>query len=330
MNAWGDDIEPLQGASVVHIDSQSRMVLDLLNRLYQVGLMTTVDRVTTDRVHAILQQLEDMPQQESNSMWQRAERGRVLLEAMEQFEEYRYEPNLPITLPLPTHETYWRVLRMYGSKFLSGMKNKTRNAPETCYDIVQRMAASGRLELQPTAVHWNQVLSAYANSSDEKRPIQAVSLLYHLDAKGLTDASSFSQALRACSATAARKQTASPYFVQVAIPVAHRIWAGLKKSNTIDMQPYHYTHMLRVFRTMTAASKRDETVEQIFKEAIQARMVNIHVLNEFLEVASTKLQISILGESNKSYLKDPQTLVRRLPAEWLEQVGENGKSPFVW
>jgi hypothetical protein len=82
---------------------------------------------------------------------------------------------------------------------------------------------------------------------------------------------------------------------------------------------------------MTAGdTERDESVAKIFQEAIKAQMVNIHVLNEFLEVASTKLQLSILGESNKAYLKDPQTLVRRIPAEWLEQGGTNGKSPLVW
>jgi hypothetical protein len=260
-------------------------------------------------------------------MWQRAERGRVLLEAMELFDEHRDEQNLPIALPLPTHETYWRVLRMYGSKYLSGLKNKTRKAPEACHDIVQRMVDSGRLELQPTAVHWNQVLSAYANSSDEKRPIQAASLLYDLDAKGLTDASSFSQALRSCSATAARQQTATPNFVEVAIPLAHRIWAGLKKSTVIPMQPYHFTHMLRVFRHIAVESKRDESVEQVFLEAIQAKKVNIHVLAEFLEVASPKLQTSILGASNKQYFKDPKTLVQKLPTEWLEEGGEN---PYEW
>ena len=345
-NAWSqdvDNIEPLQCSSV--LDSQSRGVLELMNRLFHVGLMNTVDRVTTDRIHILLQQLEDLPQQDRTSMWQRAERGRVLLEAMEQFEDYRHVPNLPLLLPLPTHETYWRVLRMYGNKFLSGMKQQQQNrtkrtVPEICHDIVQRMGDSGRLELQPTAVHWNQVLTAYANSSDERRPIHAATLLYDLDAKGLTDASSFAQALRACSATAARKQTATPYFVQIALPLARRIWAGLhKKSSTttttnsgLFLKPYHFTHMLRVFRHMPVESnERDESVAKVFQEAIEAQMVNIHVLNEFLEVASTKLQRSILGESNRAYLKDPQTLVRRIPVEWLEQQGgSNGKSPYVW
>jgi hypothetical protein len=326
VNAWSDEIERLDDAPVV--DGQSRMVLDLLNKLYQVGLTKTVDRVTTERVHAVLQQLEDLPQQTTKSMWQRAERGRALLEAMEQFDELRYESGLPLSLPLPTHETYWRILRMYSSKYLHGAKAKNQNVPQICHDMVQRMQDSGYLELQPTAMHWNQVLSAYANSTSEARPLEAATLLYELDSKGMTDASSFSHALRACSALAARHQTATPKFVEIAIPVAQRIWSGLKQSEIIDIQPFHFTHMLRVFRNIKDVTKRDESAHKIFTEAIQVQKVNIHVLNELLQVASPDAMSRLLGTSN--YPTDVEHLIRQVPPEWIEDVGDGGKSPYEW
>lgn len=327
VNAWSDDIEPLDDAPVV--DGQSRMVLDLLNKLFQVGLTKTVDRVTTERVHAVLQQLADLPQQTTNSMWQRAERGRALLEAMEQFEELRDEPSLPLSLPIPTHETYWRVLRMYSSKYLHGTKDKHgKDVPEICRAIVQRMQDSGHLELQPTVIHWNQVLSAYANSRSETRPLDAAKLLYELDSKGMTDASSFSHALRACSALSARHQTVTPKFVEIAIPVAQRIWSGLKQSDSIDIQPYHFTHILRVFRNIPDVAKRDEAAYKVFSEAIQARKVNIHVLNELLQVASQDVIARLLGTPN--YPTEAESLIRLVPSEWIEDVGEDGKSPFEW
>lgn len=327
INAWSDeDIEPLDDAPT--LDRQSRMVLHLLNKLYQVGLTRTVDRVTTERVHAIMQQLEDLPQQSANSRWQRAERGRILLEAMEQFEELRKVQNLPLPLPLPTHETYWRVLRMYSSKYLHGTKEGNRNVPLICLNMVQRMQDSRHLELQPTAMHWNQVLSAYANSTSDDRPLEAAKLLYELDSKGMTDASSFSHALRACSALSVRHQSASYKFVERAIPVARRIWAGLKKSESIDIQPFHFTHMLRVFRLEQDAVKRDENVHRIFAEAIEAQKVNIHVLNEMLQVASPDLMSKLLGMS--SYPTDAKDLIRKVPSEWIEVVEEGGKSPYAW
>lgn len=326
VNAWSDDIEPLDNAQV--LDGQSRMVLDLLNKMYQIGLTKTTDRVTTERVHTLLQQLEDIPLQTSESMWQRAERGRVLLEAMEKYEDLRDERHLPLPIPLPTHETYWRVLRMYSNKFLSGYKAQQHNVPALCHAMVQRMQESGRLELQPTAIHWNQVLSAYANSSSDERPVQAVTLLYELEKKGMTDASSFSHALRACSALIARNERSTPKFVEASLPIAQRIWAGLKKSEFIDIQSFHFTHMLRVFRNVHDEAKRDKFAETTFNEAIEARKINIHVLNEFLQVASPDLASRVLGKA--SHATNVEAMIREVPSEWIEPVVKGGKSPYEW
>lgn len=115
-NAWSTDggdtttIEPLDAADPMSmLDRQSRFLLDLLHKLHQIGWNKTADRVTTERVHGMLQQLSKIPDQSSHSHWQRAERARLLLEAMEVFESYRYhqddEPKLPLVLPLPTRET---------------------------------------------------------------------------------------------------------------------------------------------------------------------------------------------------------------------------------
>lgn len=325
INAWSDDIEPLNGAPV--LDGHSRMVLDLLNRMYQIGLTKTNDRVTTERVHTILQQLEDWPAKTttSESIWQRAERGRVLLEAMEKFEEFRDVPHLPLTLPLPTHETYWRVLRIYSSKFLSGWTAKNHDVPAICRGIVQRMQDSGRLELQPSVLHWNQVLCAHANSNKEKRSLQAAELLYELERKGMADASSFSHALRACSALTVRDQKSTPEFVELAIPVAQRIWTGLKKSKSASITSYHFSHMLRVFRPVHDNARRDALVKTIFMEAIEAQKVNVYVLKEFLQVASSTLVSQLLGKSK--YSKDVATLIQELPSEWIEPVEKSRKIP---
>jgi hypothetical protein len=322
INAWSDDIEPLDGAPV--LDGHSRMVLDLLNKMYQIGLTKTNDRVTTERVHSILQQLEDWPaKMTSESIWQRAERGRVLLEAMEKFEEFRDAQHLPLPLPLPTHETYWRVLRMYSSKFLSGWTSKNHDVPSICRGIVQRMQDSGRLELQPTILDWNQVLSAHANSNKDKRPLQAAELLYELERKGLADASSFSHALRACSALTVRDQKPTPEFVELAIPVAQRIWNGLKKSKSASLTSFHFTHMLRVFRPVQDTARRDALAKPIFLEAIEAQKVNVYVLKEFLQVASPTLVSQLLGKSN--YSTNAETLIEELPSEWIEPVEKGRK-----
>lgn len=323
-NAWSNDIEPLNADPL--LDRQSRFLLDLLNKLYQVGLTKTVDRVTTPRIHAMIKKLEAIPDQSIESMWQRAERARVLLEAMELFHDFRDETKLPIALPLPNHETYWRVLRMYGSKYLRG--NLQQDAPAVSRDIVQRMERSNRLELQPTAIHWNQVLSAYANSLDGARPFKAAQLVYELNDKGLADGSSFSHALRACVSMSTRQQSTSARFEDMAIKVANKLWSGLKQSKTIEMQSFHFLHMLRVSRNLREGATRDSFADKIFGEAIDAKKINVHVLNEMMQVSSQDQLSRLLGKSDFS--TDPLKVIHEVPKEWLALDDERGKSPYEW
>lgn len=318
-NPWhSGDIEPLLFNPI--LDRQSRLVLELLQNLYQVGLTQTSDRVTTQRANALILQLyNDSPDRQSAaSMWQRAERARAILEAMELFEELRGTDGLPIPLPLPTHETYWNVLRLYSSKFLHG--SRERNAPQRCLDILQRMKDSQRLEFHPTSLHWNQVLCAYANSNFEQRPLKAAQLLYQLDEQGLTDASSFAHALRCCVSVKARGQQASASFSELAVLVAVRVWKGLQQHERIQRVPHHFVHMLRVSRnfseTTTTSKKKEALIRQTFQEAVQDKKVNVHVLQELLYVADTPLVQQLIQK--KQYSKDPLELIRQIPQEWIE------------
>eukprot|EP00934_Nitzschia_sp_Nitz4_P008041 Nitzschia sp. Nitz4//scaffold325_size20118//14273//15415//NITZ4_008704-RA/size20118-processed-gene-0.30-mRNA-1//-1//CDS//3329547905//8031//frame0 len=328
LNPWStQDVLPVEEDAV--LDQQSRFLLYLLQQLYQVSLTKTVDRVTTPRIHVMMNRLEQLPGKSSQTMWQRAERARALLEAMELFEPLRKERYLPVELPLPTRETYWRVLRMYGSKYLHG--SLEQDAASHCLNIVKRMHNSNLLELQPTSLHWNYVLSAYANSSDENRPKKAAELLYSLDSKKLTDGSSFSHALRSCVSLSARQQETSVRFEQLGLLVGQRIWNGLKLSDRIDTEAFHYVHMMRIGRNIRDKEERDDFVNRIFGEAIAARKINVHVLNEFLDVASQDLAKKVLNRDD--YPKDPLKLIRQVSPEWIEEVSsESGgqNNPYEW
>ena len=259
---------------------------------------------------------------------------------MELFDELRDIPDLPIPLPLATHETYWSMLCLYASKFLHGTAE--RNAPQRCFDLVQRMKDSQRLSLQPTSVHWNQVLSAYANSGDDERPLKAAQLLYQLDEQGLTDASSFSHTLRCCVSMSSREQRSTKAFEDLAVSVAVRVWRGLQQHSRIERESYHFVHMLRVCRNFrhdetTQAKKRDALAQQTFQEVIEAQKVNVHVLQELLQVASPSLMQKILG-TKKKHSKDPLQLIRQVPTGWIEQQEQTAgdghnhqkKNPYEW
>ena len=332
IHPWGNDLEPLEDNPI--LDRQSRFLLDLLQTLYKVGLTRTSDRVTTERANKMIDRLAKQEDQSPTAMWQRAERARAILEAMELFEDLRETPNLPIPLPLATHETYWNVLRLYSTKFLHGTPK--RDAPQRCLDIVQRMENSQRLELQTTSVHWNQVLSAYANCNDPERPIKAAQLLYRLNEQGMTDASSFSHTLRCCVSLERRQQHSSQKEREVAITVALRVWNGLKQSDTIEITPQQFVHMLRVTRNFqkSESAKKDSLARETFQEAITAQKVNVHVLQELLHVASPSLLQKLF--KSKTYSKDPLQLIRQIPKEWIEPFDENDpdcdrkSNPYEW
>jgi hypothetical protein len=223
---------------------------------------------------------------------------------------------------------------MYANKVLHGTTTRTldQNAAERCHVLVQRMSESQRLELQPTAMHWNQVLSAYANGLDDERPLRAAQLLYELDAKGLTDVSSFSHTLRACVSVSGQGQVATPKFEKLDILVALRVWKGLQQSNSgIDMESYHFVHMLRVGQNFNSyeTDQRDKLAQSTFQQATEAQKVNVHILQELLQVASPKLVQRIVGK--KEYSMDPLQLIYQVPSTWIKTVAEgSNKNPYEW
>jgi hypothetical protein len=174
--------------------------------------------------------------------WQRVERARSILEWMEMYLPLSLSgQKYPMELPIPNHKTYFSILRMYssGKQLSSYDANATislsedtttqtqiqiqtmNNAPLEAVQIVKRMEESNQLSLIPTSMHWNQVLSCYANSIRRpNRPLEAARLLYELlsqkqnntnssdndndrgstriTSKSLVDGSSFSHTLRCC------------------------------------------------------------------------------------------------------------------------------------
>jgi hypothetical protein len=135
--------------------------------------------------------------------WQRIERARAILDSMESYVllQKNSRSQIPTELPVPSHETYFTLLKLYSSaKQLSGKdldrfkttssENNTyaialleaaNDAPFEAKAIVERMEASGKLALVPTSLHWNQVLSCHANAIRRpNRPLEAATLLYKL------------------------------------------------------------------------------------------------------------------------------------------------------
>jgi hypothetical protein len=325
-NAWDtDSVEPLHFD--VKLDRQTRYLLQLLSDLREVGLRKSVETVTLERCNRVIQELaqSEADFRSSSNCWQRAERARLILEHMEAFCKLETEAKkfkLDTALPLPTHETFWQVLKLFSSKYLHG----SAQVPEICHEIVQRMEDSNKPELQPTTLHWNQVIMAWANSTDPQRSIKAAQIVYNLDEKGLADASSFSHALRACVSLSSRNQDATEAFSTLAIPVAQRIKNGLI-ARRVPLEAFHFVHLLRVGRNLPEGEEeRDRITLETWQQATEYQKVNVHVLQELLQVASPKLLIEILGQG---YDRDPLRLILTIPKDWIDSATDT-KNPFEW
>ena len=138
-----------------------------------------------------------------------------------------------------------------------------------------------------------------------------------------------SDAVSVCN-RANNKQTS---FEELAVSVAIRVWNGLQQSKTIDMQSYHFVHMLRVCRNFSQphqVAQKHALAQQIFQEAVAIQKVNVHVLQELLMVASPKVVQEVLG--TKEYSKDPLQLIRHIPPHWMEHADgkDKNRNPYEW
>jgi hypothetical protein len=163
-----------------------------------------------------------------------------------------FQGRLPIALPVPNHETYFQVLRMYSSQQLRGLDVHHHHSPPlVVQSVVRRMEKSQKLALKPSAMHWNHVLSAFANSNRPQRPLEAATLLYQLNTNNLTDESSFTHVLRCCCSGSGgdlpshtekssnrfmQQQQQLQKFVEMSLAVAQRVWNGLTQHHQRSQQ----------------------------------------------------------------------------------------------
>lgn len=180
---------------------------------------------------------------------------------------------LTANAPYPTSATYLMVLRL----FAADPSACPRRAHAIVEYMQQRYETHGPLDLQPNVVHWNQVLSCWAISSQEDKAYQAANLLQQLKRNGtrrnhhdvrhpddmdstnstnnnnnirqphtttwsnLVDISSYAHVLRACA-----KSDMSPYSKKLGAEIAIKVFKELRNTRT-DLIPttYVYTYYLQ-------------------------------------------------------------------------------------
>jgi hypothetical protein len=95
----------------------------------------------------------------------------------------------------------------------------------------------------------------------------------------------------------------------------------------IPLEAFHFVHLLRVGRNLPEGEEeRDRITLETWQQATEYQKVNVHVLQELLQVASPKLLIEILGQG---YDRDPLRLILTIPKDWIDSATDT-KNPFEW
>lgn len=212
-------IEPL---NCPELDRPTRFLLSLLDDSIH-GIRRGKDKATTARCHTQLERLADLSIG-GKRLRGRAQRADEILKRMEKIlllnggtgsgnmnvatdgsnresSKSLYAAQHKYELPLPNRKTYLMVLRLYAQT--SGPAALAERAEAIVANMEAASAKLGDLSLRPQTVAYNQVISAWASSTDPNKAYRAARVLAKLKEMGMADASSYGHVLRACATTTA-------------------------------------------------------------------------------------------------------------------------------
>lgn len=219
-------IEPL---SCPELDRPTRFLLSLLDDSIH-GIRRGKDKATTARCHKQLERLADLSIG-GKRLRGRAQRADEILKRMEKIlllsgdsgnavtddnistggisngnanresSKSLYAAQHKYELPLPNRKTYLMVLRLYAQT--SGPAALAERAEAIVANMEAASQKLGDLSLQPRTVAYNQVISAWASSTDPNKAYRAARVLAKVKEMGMADASSYGHVLRACATTVA-------------------------------------------------------------------------------------------------------------------------------
>jgi len=275
LNVWGTDISPLDNLS---LDKSSRYVMQLLHGLHLNLQGWELDRATKERCNRVIEQLS------SSDVEGRATRADEILRGMQIFYG---KGDDRMVLPHPNADTYLMVLRL----FATDPAASPQRAQEIVESMQQRYEEAGQLDLQPNVVHWNQVLSCWANSKGEDKAFHAANLLQRLKRKDSADRSSYSHVLRAC----ARSEKTSKSR-KLGAEVAIKVYKEARSRTDLEPTSYLYSFYLQALANLTDQERRDAEALSAFRDCCKTGYMNAYVLDNFRQTASSKLYQKTFGD----------------------------------
>eukprot|EP00562_Extubocellulus_spinifer_P033213 CAMPEP_0178698752 /NCGR_PEP_ID=MMETSP0699-20121125/10699_1 /TAXON_ID=265572 /ORGANISM="Extubocellulus spinifer, Strain CCMP396" /LENGTH=492 /DNA_ID=CAMNT_0020344823 /DNA_START=15 /DNA_END=1490 /DNA_ORIENTATION=- len=299
-DVWADGLEPLD---CPELDKPTRFLISLLNDSL-IGVRRGQDKATTARCHRQLERLSDMAIG-GKKLEGRAQRADAILRRMEKHlfasassSDQHSSPSLAALqhkyeLPLPDRKTYLMVLRLYAKT--TGPAAIAERAEEIVGNMQRAFEELGDISLRPQAVAYNQVISAWASSTEHDKAYRAASVLAKVKEAEVADASSYGHVLRACATSDYTNKSR-----MAALKIALGLWKDLDSKNEQRhlLTSHFYTFLIRTlgFMSEKKPKERDAAIKKAFVGCKRDGVVNAHVLHCLHLVASKSLYHELLGE----------------------------------
>jgi len=361
-------IEPLD---CPELDRPTRFLLSLLDDSIH-GIRRGRDKATTARCHRQLERLADMSIG-GKRLKGRAQRADEILKRMEKIllihgpgsansggigaedenggresSKALYAAQHKYELPLPNRKTYLMVLQLFAQT--SGPAGLAERAEAIVTNMELVSERLGDLSLRPLTVARNQVISAWASSTDPNKAYRAASVLAKLKEMDMADASSYGHVLRACATTVASLVDAVNddelrRSQQAALQIAMGLWkdldgkmkrkskgsnstsTGEEEDNSELLSSFFYTFLTRTLEFMPDFKERDAAVSKAFKDCCRDGMVNAHVLKVWYSVASKSTSRDLLGDRLASQAETAMKstsgaaiLAQKVPEAWTRKA----------
>jgi hypothetical protein len=223
------------------------------------------------------------------------------------------------------------VLRLYADTI--GLKSNAERA----HELVTHMDESGLLELKPTIVEWNDVLSAWAISTDTDKAYHAAKLLDQLSGRdengvadsryAMADASSYGHVLRACAFSDAT-QNWTKRSQKLGAEIAVRTWENFFLT-TLKPTSYMYSFYLQACLYIPNATRRAKLMKDAFEDCCDRGLVNIHILRNLEKSTSPDRYQSLLAPYIDAKLVNDKALLEQLPVEWSRYATKTKKERII-
>lgn len=322
--------ETLQPLNHLELDNTSKHLLANIHEIsYSSDKNRFMDVPTTHECNTMIKRLGDL-NKGGKTLEGRSHRAYMIWKKMEHCVDIRQDmqnihskKRFHYDIPTPNRETYRSVLLLHSKDSAVDIQDVSRkfSSPKRALEIVLKMEErfnEGNLDANPTAMMWNQVLSAWAYSKDSQKSYESAEILKTY-VKDRADASSYGHVFKACASTKGGDKAK-----KLAYTVACNLWEEVQGSflakqkesfeeKAMERGSHMIAFAMKAISLMDDPKKKDSILKSQFNLSRELGLVNTHIIQIFCQNASDDTVNEVLGVHRR---KKATGTYHAIPKEW--------------